>query len=91
MDMRLILAFVTVATLRNFTKAADQLGYAQSTITSQIQLLEKELGVKLFDRLGKKVCLTPEGEQFLVDARQLLFSWEKAKGTLSFKNLRMVF
>ncbi|EXG86781.1 transcriptional regulator, LysR family [Clostridium sp. ASBs410] len=84
MDMRLILAFVTVATLRNFTKAADQLGYAQSTITSQIQLLEKELGVKLFDRLGKKVCLTPEGEQFLVDARQLLFSWEKAKGTLSF-------
>jgi DNA-binding transcriptional LysR family regulator len=41
------------------------------------------LGVKLFDRLGKKVCLTPEGEQFLVDARQLLFSWEKAKGSLS--------
>lgn len=83
MDMRLLVAFVTVASLRNFTKAAEQLGYAQSTITSQIQLLEKELGVKLFDRLGKKVCLTPEGEQFLVDARQLLFSWEKAKGSLS--------
>ncbi len=84
MDMRLLIAFVTVASLHNFTKAADQLGYAQSTITSQIQLLEKELGVKLFDRLGKKICLTPEGEQFLVDARQLLFSWEKAKGSLSF-------
>lgn len=83
MDMRLLTAFVTVATMRNFTKAADQLGYAQSSVTSQIQLLEKELGVKLFDRLGKKVCLTPEGEQFLVDARKLLFSWEKAKGSLS--------
>lgn len=83
MDIRLITAFITVASLRNFTKAADQLGYAQSSVTSQIQLLEKELGVKLFDRLGKKICLTPEGEQFLQDARQLLFSWEKAKGSLS--------
>lgn len=83
MDMRLITSFVTVATLHNFTKAAEQLGYAQSSVTSQIQLLEKELGIKLFDRLGKKVCLTPEGEQFLKDARMLLFSWEKAKGSLS--------
>ena len=83
MDIRLIKAFVTVATLHNFTKAADELGYAQSSVTTQIQLLEKELGVKLFDRLGKKVCLTPEGEKFLIDARQLLFSWEKAKGALS--------
>jgi DNA-binding transcriptional LysR family regulator len=83
MDIRLITSFVTVATLHNFTKAAEQLGYAQSSVTSQIQLLEKELGVKLFDRLGKKVCLTPEGEQFLKDARMLLFSWEKAKGSLS--------
>lgn len=83
MDIRLIIAFVTVATLHNFTKAADRLGYAQSSITSQIQLLEKELGVKLFDRLGKKICLTPEGEQFLIDARQLLFLWEKSKSSLS--------
>lgn len=69
MDIRLIIAFVTVASVHNFTKAADRLGYAQSSITSQIQLLEKELGVKLFDRLGKKICLTPEGEQF----RNLLY------------------
>nr|WP_024836591.1 LysR family transcriptional regulator [Clostridium sp. 12(A)] len=86
MDVRLLKAFVTVASLHNFTKAAEQLGYAQSTITSQIQLLEKELGVRLFDRLGKKVSLTPEGEHFLTDARQLLFSWEKAKGSLSHNN-----
>lgn len=86
MDVRLLKAFVTVASLHNFTKAAEQLGYAQSTITSQIQLLEKELGVRLFDRLGKKVSLTPEGEHFLTDARQLLFSWEKAKGSLSHSN-----
>lgn len=86
MDVRLLKTFVTVASLHNFTKAAEQLGYAQSTITSQIQLLEKELGVRLFDRLGKKVSLTPEGEHFLTDARQLLFSWEKAKGSLSHTN-----
>ncbi len=53
MDIRLIKAFVTVATLNNFTQAAEQLGYAQSSITSQIQLLERELGVHLFERLGK--------------------------------------
>ncbi|MBU5483359.1 LysR family transcriptional regulator [Clostridium sp. MSJ-11] len=83
MDIRLINAFITVATLHNFTQAADQLGYAQSSVTSQIQMLEKELGVRLFDRLGKKVCLTPEGEEFLIYARELLCSWEKAKGLLS--------
>ncbi|MEW9096565.1 MAG: LysR family transcriptional regulator [Clostridiaceae bacterium] len=86
MDIRLIKAFVTVATLHNFTQAADQLGYAQSSITSQIQLLEKELGVRLFDRLGKKICLTPEGEEFLIHSRQMLFLWEKAKESVALSN-----
>ena len=55
MDIKQIKTFVTVATLRSFTRAAEQLGYVQSSITSQIQLLEKEVGVRLFERLGKKI------------------------------------
>lgn len=45
----------------NLTKAADHLGYTQPTITLQIQLLEKEIGHKLFHRIGKKTFLTPAG------------------------------
>ncbi|APH15901.1 bacterial regulatory helix-turn-helix, lysR family protein [Clostridium sporogenes] len=86
MDIRLLKAFITVATLNNFTQAADQLGYAQSSITSQIQLLEKDLGVHLFERLGKKICLTPEGESFLIYSKQMLFLWEKAKGSIAFSD-----
>lgn len=52
MELRQIKSFVTVAKLRSFSKAAMELGYAQSSITSQIQLLEQELNVRLFERLG---------------------------------------
>ncbi|GBG55875.1 LysR family transcriptional regulator [Sporomusaceae bacterium FL31] len=83
MDIKQIKAFVTVATLNNFTRAAEQLGYVQSSITSQIQLLEKELGVSLFERLGKKISLTAEGEEFLIHSRQMINLWEKAKGSVA--------
>lgn len=83
MDIKQIKTFVAVATLNSFTRAAEQLGYVQSSITSQIQLLEKELGIYLFERLGKKISLTSAGEEFLIHSRQMINLWEKAKGSVA--------
>lgn len=83
MEIRLLKTFVTTATLLSFTKAADDQGYAQSTITSQIQALEEELGVMLFERLGKQIKLTKDGEQLYTYATQILKLSDEAKNLIS--------
>ena len=65
MDFKLLRSFKIVAELENVSQAATALGYAQSTITTQIQQLENELEVKLFERLGNRICLTEAGRTFL--------------------------
>lgn len=72
MDFKQLNAFLTISKLQSFTKAADNLGYAQSSITTQIKLLESELGVKLFERIGKNITLTHEGKKLLPYAKQIL-------------------
>ena len=61
MELRNIITFLKVVEMKNFSKAAEKLGYSQSTITIQIQQLEKELGTQLFERIGKGVTLTEQG------------------------------
>ncbi len=56
--------FQAVARLKSFTKAADECFISQSAISQQIQALEKELGVKLIQREGRKFTLTEAGEYF---------------------------
>lgn len=65
MDIKQLNTFLTLSKVKNFTKTAELLGYAQSSITSQIQQLEKEMNVKLFERIGKSVTLTKEGNALL--------------------------
>lgn len=65
MELRNIKTFIKVAEIGNFSKAAADLGYAQSTVTMQIQMLEQELGVTLFERNGKRVTLSAAGKEFL--------------------------
>ncbi len=72
MELRQIKSFVTIAKHQSFSKAALELGYAQSSITSQIQLLELELNVRLFERLGHNITLTSEGKKLLPLAEQML-------------------
>ena len=72
MELRQLRAFCAIAKLKHFTQAAEALGYTQPTVTGQIQALENELGVRLFERLGRKVILTNEGVQFLAYAEKLL-------------------
>lgn len=71
MELRNIETFIKLSELRNFSRTADHLSYSQSTVTIQIQQLEKELGFQLFERIGKKVILTDLGKQFLSGAKQM--------------------
>ena len=79
MDLNQLKTFVTLLKNRSFTKTAEELGYAQSSVSAQIQKLEQELGAKLFDRIGKKVFLTAQGEMFLQSAMGMLALAESAK------------
>lgn len=83
MEIRQLKIFVTVAGLLNFTQAAEVLGYAQSNVTTQIRLLEEEFETRLFERLGKRVALTPDGEKLLKYANQILKYSEEAKESLN--------
>ena len=71
------LAFVETVDKGSFTKAADSLNYAQSTISKMIADLEKEWGITLLERNKKGVCLTSSGEQILPYARRILRAFEE--------------
>jgi DNA-binding transcriptional LysR family regulator len=72
MELRQLATFRTVAELGNFTRAAERLGYVQSNVTAHVQALERELGVALFDRLGRQVRLTLAGRRLLDYAGRIL-------------------
>jgi len=72
MDLRHARTFVTVAELGSVSKAALRLHVAQPALSRQIANVEQELGFKLFDRVGRRLVLTGEGEQLLGDCRGLL-------------------
>lgn len=79
LEIRHLQTFIAIVELGGFTKAADNLGYAQSTITSHIQLLENELDTALFDRLGKKIVLTNMGRQLVPHAKKMLEIYKEIK------------
>ena len=64
--------FLAVTETLNFAKAASQLNVTQPAVTQQIRTLEEELNVKLFKRTTRMVQLTPEGQIFFDDARDIL-------------------
>ena len=78
MELRTVDTFLKVAATQNFSKAAEQLGYSQSAVTVQIQKLEKELGVALFERIGKRVYLTDTGRDFIPYAVRLMRAGQEA-------------
>lgn len=86
MEIRHLQTFLTIVELEGFTKTADHLGYAQSTITSHIQILEGELGEAIFDRLGKKVILTNVGKQLIPYAKEMLKLYGEIKSITSDKD-----
>jgi DNA-binding transcriptional LysR family regulator len=79
LDLRQVRSFVTVAREGSVTRAAELLNYAQSSVTAQIHALEEELGVPLFDRVGRGVSLTNVGADFMVHAERVLGVAEEAR------------
>lgn len=76
--LRHIKAFLTVAELQNFSRAAEVLNISPSTLTLQIQQLEEELGILLFKRNKRHVSITLEGQQMIVPLRAVLDEFNHA-------------
>ncbi|WP_341278683.1 LysR family transcriptional regulator [Paenibacillus sp. FSL H8-0537] len=74
MDLKELTTFQTIVQEGNFSKAALKLHYAQSTVTSQVQRLEKELGIQLFNR-GWDAELTAAGQLFAAEVDKLIGHW----------------
>lgn len=78
MELRHIRYFLAAGEELNFVRAARKLHIAQPALSRQIQDLERFLGIKLFERLGRGVRLTEAGQNYLKDARQILSEVEQA-------------
>lgn len=77
MDLRYLQTFKTITQEGSFTKAAVKLNYTQSTITFHMEQLEKEIGVDLFQKVGRRMVLTKAGEEFAPYVEEVLSSLDK--------------
>lgn len=80
MEIHQLRYFVAVAELENFTRAAEQCHVTQPSLSQQIAKLERELGTRLLDRLGRTVVLTDSGKELLPRARRILKEIDSAEG-----------
>ena len=85
MDSNLLKVFVEVAREKSITKAANNLDFAQSNVTSRIKQLEKSIGSILFHRVPKGVILSKEGEKLYPYAIEIVKKIEQANNEM--KNL----
>lgn len=79
MQLRHLKTFVAVASTLNITRAAQAIHLAQSSVTEQIQALEADLGVPLFDRSQRRLRLTEAGRRLLAQAGELLARVESVR------------
>lgn len=79
MEVRQLQIFRILAEELNFTRTAERVHTVQSNVTAQIKALEEELGVPLFDRLGRRVTLTDAGQRFLPFAAQALAAMDEGQ------------
>src|SRR6476469_3414256 len=79
MDLRRLRTFVAVAELGTVSKAAVRLRIGQPALSRQIAELQQELGLRLFDHVGRGLVLTAHGEQLLADCRRVLTDLEAVR------------
>ncbi|WP_319542790.1 selenium metabolism-associated LysR family transcriptional regulator [uncultured Pseudodesulfovibrio sp.] len=90
MDVRKLEAFCRVYELQSFSKAGDVMFLSQPTISSHVANLEEELGVKLFDRLGRKVIPTQAGDVLYGNAIKVFANLDRAKASIEMLRDRVV-
>lgn len=78
MDFHQLYVFTKVVEHRSFSRAADDIFLSQSTVSSHISSLEKMLNIHLFDRVGREIILTPQGERLYHWAQQILLLKDQA-------------
>ena len=86
MELRNLITFIHVTELGSFTRAAEQLGYSQSTVSFQIKQLEDELGCLLFERINHTITLTERGHELVAYAHQVRALTDEFKQSLTQKN-----
>lgn len=79
MDVRDLEVFLSVAKHLNFTRAGEEVNLSQPSVSVRIRQLENELGVKLFEQLGKQVGLTDAGSLLISHARRVISAIEDTK------------
>lgn len=79
MNMKQLQYVIALSKTLSFSQVADRLGISQPALSKQIQNLENELGIKLFDRKHNPLALTPAGEYFVRNAKELLFMEEQMR------------
>ena len=87
MELRNLITFIHVAELGSFTKAAEQLGYSQSTVSFQIKQLEEELGCLLFERINHTITLTERGHELVSYAHGVRALMDEFKENLTKEEL----
>lgn len=78
MEIRNLITFTKVAEVQSLSRAAKELEYAQSTVTMQMQQLEQELGVSLYERVGRSIQITQAGQELLTYANYIIKMSEAA-------------
>jgi DNA-binding transcriptional LysR family regulator len=79
MEVRDLQVFISVAKHLNYTRAGEEVHLSQPSVSVRIKQLETELGVKLFEQLGKKVALTEAGQLLVPYAHRILTAVEDAE------------
>lgn len=77
MDLQLLKTFLTIIQSGSFSGAAERLGYTRSAVTVQMRQLERELGVQLFEKVGRRMQLTEQGRQAQPYAENMLENWKQ--------------
>lgn len=83
MELKQLKYFIAVCEELHFTRAAEKLGIAQSTLSLQIAALEEEIGLPLFDRIGKKITLTEAGSILLSNSQSVLGTLQNTQDKIS--------
>jgi DNA-binding transcriptional LysR family regulator len=83
LDSRKLLAFATLARVGSFTQAAKEMGLTQSAVSHAIKGLERDLGCRLFDRMGRMVTITPAGRQLLGHTDVILAEMQTARADMA--------